>query len=381
MTAAHVGEKVCHPVVIIKVNGVKCRALLDTGATGSYISAFLVYLLKVKPSRTLTGGIKTIMGLVIKRVETYDVKICDTVEKCVLPVCVTKIEQRELLTLENPNYPEMLGRYPHLKGVRMEETDTKELLPIHVILGANEYTKIKMAGYRRAGAVGEPIAEQTRFGWTIMSSGAEVDSQNMFLTQTSIGDYEELCRMDVLGLQDTPIGDQDVVHQEFLEQLKRSPEGWYETALPWKGGHPPLPNNKTGSLKRLASLVQRLKRNGKLEDYDAIIQQQLEEGVVEEAEEPAQVKEFYIPHKAVIRESSETTKMRIVYDASARAYDAAPSLNECLESGPPLQNQLWKVLVRGRFNAVAIAGDIQKAFLQVRILAEDRDALRFHWIT
>ena len=261
------------------------------------------------------------MGLITKCVKTYDVKICDTLEKCVLPVCVTKIEQRELLTLENPNYPEMLGRYPHLKGVRMEETDTKELLPIHVILGANEYTKIKMAGYQRAGAVGEPIAEQTRFGWTIMSSGAEVDSQNMFLTQTSIGDYEELCRMDVLGLQDTPIGDQDVVHKEFLEQLKRSPEGWYETALPWKGGHPPLPNNKTGSLKRLASLVQRLKRNGKLEDYDAIILQQLEEGVVEEAEVPTQVKEFYIPHKAVIRESSEITKMRIAYDASARAYD------------------------------------------------------------
>ena len=80
----------------------------------------------------------------------------------------------------------------------MEETDTKELLPIHVILGANEYTKIRTAGYQRAGAVGEPMAEQTRFGWTIMSSGAEVDSQNMFLTQTSIGDYEELCRMDVL---------------------------------------------------------------------------------------------------------------------------------------------------------------------------------------
>ena len=39
------------------------------------------------------------------------------------------------------------------------------------------------------------------------------------------------------------------------------------------------------------------------------------------------------------------------------------------------------MLLRGRFNAVAIAGDIQKAFLQVRIRAEDRDALRFHWIT
>ena len=92
------------------------------------------------------------------------------------------------------------------------------------------------------------------------------------------------------------------MHQEFLEQLKHSPEGWYKTALPWKGGHPLLPNNKTVSLKCLASLVQRLRRNGKLEDYDAIIQKQLEGGVVEEAEEPAEVKEFYIPHKAVIRE-------------------------------------------------------------------------------
>ena len=147
LTATHVGEKVCHRVVIVKVNGVKCRALLVTGATGSYISAFLVDLLKVKPSRSLTRGIKTIMGLVTKRVETYDVKISDTQEKCILPVCATKINQRELLTLENPNKPQLLSRYSHLKGVQMEESDTKEILPIHVhvhvILGANEYVMVQ----------------------------------------------------------------------------------------------------------------------------------------------------------------------------------------------------------------------------------------------
>ena len=338
MTAAHVGEKVCHPVVVVKVNGVKCRALLDTGATGTYISALLVDLLKAKPARTLTRGIKTIMGLVTKRIETYDVKISDTQGRFTLPVCATKIEQRELLSLENPNYPEMLKRYSHLKGVQMEETDTKKILPIHVILGANEYTKIKMAGYQRVGEIGEPIAEQTRFGWTIMSSGAEVDIENMFLTQTSAADYEELCRLDVLGLEDTPIGDQRVVHQEFLEQLKRSPEGWYETALPGK---------------------------------ETITPCQTISWVASNALQPV----YFL-----IRENAATTKMRIVYDASARAKDTAPSLNECLETGPPLQNQIWRVLVRGRFHAVAIAGDIRKAFLQVRIREEDRDALRFHWI-
>ena len=248
----------CHPVVIIKVNGVKCRALLDTGTTGSYISAFLVDLLKVKPSRSFTRGIKTIMGLVTMRVETYDVKISDTQEKYILPVCATKINQRELLTLENPNYPQLLSRYPHLKGEQMEESDKKEILPVHVILGANEYTKIKMAGYQCAGAMGEPIAEHTRFGWTIISSGSEVDLQNMFFTQTSIGDYKELCRLDVLRLQDTPIGDQNVVYEEFLEQLK-------------------------------------LKLNRKIEDYDVIIQEQLREAIVEEAQMPAKEREFYIP--------------------------------------------------------------------------------------
>ena len=91
-------------------------------------------------------------------------------------------------------------------------------------------------------------------------------------------------------------------------------------------------------------------------------------------------REFYIPHKAVMREGAETMKMRIVYDASARAHDSTLSLNDCLEIGPPMQNQLWKVLLRGRFHAVALTGDIRKAFLQVCIREQDRDALRFHWI-
>ena len=54
-------------------------------------------------------------------------------------------------------------------------------------------------------------------------------------------------------------------------------------------------------------------------------------------------------------------------------------MKECLETGPPLQNLLWNVLVRNRFHPVAILGDIKQAFLQVRIEESDRDAMRFHW--
>ena len=133
-------------------------------------------------------------------------------------------------------------------------------------------------------------------------------------------------------------------------------------------------------MRRLESLVKRLKKAGQLDDYDAIIKEQLQEGIIEEAPLAATGQEFYIPHKAVVRESAETTKMRIVYDASAKANDSAPSLNDCLEVGPPLQNQIWKVLFRGRFHAFALTSDIREAFLQERTSALDRDTLRSHWM-
>ena len=133
-------------------------------------------------------------------------------------------------------------------------------------------------------------------------------------------------------------------------------------------------------MKRLNALTKRLaKQSGMLERYDSLIQDQLAQCTVERVESEAKEREFDIPHKPVIRETAESTKLRIVYDASARASEKAPSLNECLEIGPPTQNQLWSVLVRNRFHPVAISGDLKQAFLQVRVWEPDRDVKRFHW--
>ena len=82
----------------------------------------------------------------------------------------------------------------------------------------------------------------------------------------------------------------------------------------------------------------------------------------------------------MVRKTAESTKLRIVYDASTRAHGNAPSLNDCLHAGPPLQNQLWAVLVRTRFHPVLITGNMKQAFLQVRIREQDRDTIHFHWI-
>ena len=80
--------------------------------------------------------------------------------------------------------------------------------------------------------------------------------------------------MHVLGLEDRPNGDQNLVYEEFKEQLVRSPEEWYETL---KGNHPPLPNSM--HLKRLDHFMRKLEKQPRmLQKYNDIIQDQLMQG-------------------------------------------------------------------------------------------------------
>ena len=342
MTANSVGNTlVIQPVVVVKIGRFKFRALLDSGASHSYASSTAIELIKVRPKSTGLRQIAMLTGITTRTMQVFDVVISSVSGDFKLDVDITKVNKRELLVLENPFYKQIIEANPHLKGVRMDDDDTKKMLPVHMILGANDFAKIHTGEWLQVGHRGDPVAEFTRFGWTIMSPGADscllpgADSclSPALLAVNSNADYEKLCALDVLGLADSATGDQNAVYDEFKEQLVRAPEGWYETGLPWKGNCPSLPNNRDGSLRRLNTLVWKLRKTDLLDEYDAVIREQLEEGVVERA--PAEVtgREFFLPHRAVVRRNAETTKLGVVYDASARAQEKAPSLNDCLHAG------------------------------------------------
>ena len=146
----------------------------------------------------------------------------------------------------------------------------------------------------------------------------------------------------------------------------------------WKKFRPALPSNKTGSLRRLGSLLGKMRKDPKLlQQYDQIIHHQLKDGIVERVSDDKPFgKEFYLLHQPVIRKAAGSTTVRIVFDASAKE-NKSPSLNDV---GPPLLNEFWNVLIRNRMCPVTLTRDLKQALLQIRIQKEDRDALRFHWI-
>ena len=69
--------------------------------------------------------------------------------------------------------------------------------------------------------------------------------------------------------------------------------------------------------------------------------------------------------------------MRMVFDASAKPSPLRNSVNECMHTGPPLLPLLWDILIRARMSTHLVLADIEKAFLQIGLKEEDRDAFRF----
>ena len=234
---------------------------------------------------------------IMTKVQVYEVEVSNLKGNFEITADVNKVNKPQLISLPNPCYQDMIQEFRHLKGVSMDDTDNKANLPIHMILGASEYTRIKTKHVLRIGEPGEPIAEYTAFGWTIMSGGKEKGFNQMLLARDTEADYAELCKLDVLGIKNKNEGRNDELYQEFKEQLGRDESGCYETNLLSKANSPELPTNKLGSLRSLESLLKRLKKDPELlQEYDQIIRDQLKEGIIEEVSEDEPAGEFYLPH-------------------------------------------------------------------------------------
>ena len=79
---------------------------------------------------------------------------------------------------------------------------------------------------------------------------------------------------------------------------------------------------------------------------------------------------FYLPMHCVVKPETTTTKLRIVFDASAKSQSAA-SLNDTIKVGPTIYPHITDVLLKFRSYPVAVTGDVYKMFRQVHLYNKD----------
>ncbi|XP_029157905.1 uncharacterized protein LOC114930318, partial [Nylanderia fulva] len=88
----------------------------------------------------------------------------------------------------------------------------------------------------------------------------------------------------------------------------------------------------------------------------------------------------FLPHHPVIREDNTTTKLRVVFNASANTSNNT-SLNDHLMIGPKLQADLPAIILQWRLYKYVFSADIQQMFRQIQIHSDDRQYQLILWRT
>ena len=107
---AKVAGKVVYPVVVVQVNGIKCRALLDTGA-GSYASSVLLQKINNRPARRENKRIEMMRESCNKRTEIHKVTISSLENDFKINTVVTKVYRDKLLSLDNPQHHQSISLF------------------------------------------------------------------------------------------------------------------------------------------------------------------------------------------------------------------------------------------------------------------------------
>ena len=294
-----------------------------------------------------------------------------------------------------------LSEYPHLDGLELADVDDRDIRndsdSIDILLGADHYWDI-VTGDVVHGAHGS-TAVSSKLGWLLSgwSKKPQSDSHTFnnliiaadeFDNSSTVRDHDRLTaslkrfwELESMGINSVE-SEIPSEQQRFVDNIRLNGTR-YEVGLPWKSNHRTIDDDYELCRNRLRSLHQQLLKDPKhLKEYNRNIQEQLAMGIVEEVPPSSngQKNIHYLPHHCVIRKDKVTTKLRVVYDGSAKTEARNYSLNDCLLTGPNLIPQIFKLLVKFRENPIGLVADIEKAFLMIGINEEDRDMLRLLWL-
>ncbi|XP_043257967.1 uncharacterized protein LOC122400510 [Colletes gigas] len=365
----------------------KLRALLDQGSSFSFISESVCQLMRTKRHRArlqiqcfgeqYSGVAKS--RVLVQLESCHNSKISFPLSAHVYQRITSYAGSRARLDLQS---------WPHLRDLPLADPNPLSGHPIHVLIGADLYGSLLLNDLRQ-GPVGTPTAQLTALGWIISGPTGPRDSRQESPSLVNCVSAEELdySLRRFWELEEVPsrpsLSEEDEKCERFFHDTHtRSPQGRYIVRLPFKSTPPfDLEGSREVASRFYAKLEQRLLKQPDLESqYHDFLSEYLSMGHMEQIEEQASniSSIYYIPHHPVVRPSSSTTKLRVVFNASAKA-NSGQSLNDYLLIGPKLQRDLAAIILRWRLFRYVYTADIAKMFRQILINPADADYQRILW--
>ncbi|XP_071582040.1 uncharacterized protein [Temnothorax nylanderi] len=277
--------------------------------------------------------------------------------------------------------------WPHLRDLHLADPDPSCNHPIHVLIGADLYGSLLLDGLRQ-GPVGTPTGQLTIFGWILsgpVGPARPAGESASVLNCVSCEDTNSLIQSfweDESIPSRTPLTEEDDrCERHFATTHSRDSQGRYIVRLPFKNGPPRIGDTFRKASFLYSNMERRLSRKPEIAaQYHDFLREYKSMGHMEavRADERPPYPPIYIPHHFVLRESSTTTKLRVVFNASSASADKT-SLNDFLMAGPKLQQDIAAIILRWRLLRYVYMADIAKMFRQILVHRDDADYQRILW--
>lgn len=358
------------------------RALLDNCSLENFVSKRVMQFLGLSPQPTsmIVSGVgqaaapKPLGRVVFNIGSHYDSSFSMPVDAIVLPV----------ITYNLPNKPVCVS--PQLID-DLELADPSYGTPgrIDILLSARNFAALTLPAIRKNTST-DTIVLQTKLGWVLYGAATANAIQHprscfhvtvedrISSTLQDFWKIEEVAAVSTLSLDD------DKCERIFANTHRRDPDGRYRVYLPFKTDDvPKLGPSRDRAVSRFMQTERKLEKDAALRhEYAKCIQEYLKLGHMYPAittEDEHRVclpnglvtyTSYYLPHHAVIKTDSTTTKLRVVFDASCKTLNGT-SLNQTLLIGPTLQDTMFNLLLRWRTHRIVIKADVEKMYRQVLV--------------
>jgi hypothetical protein len=355
-------------------------ALLDTASQSSYISEELHKKLNIRKfeDKTVVSGISdmslTISGACTVDIQSSNVKfgfkasclIVPQVTSCMptIKLDTSKITIPSHIKLANPRY----------------------FIPskIDLLIGADYVWDLFCVGRINLGK-DAPILQKTRLGWIIsgpLQMKTSCKTVHCHFLQSSDIHTQMKQFWEIEDISSTPLTlskEDQLTANHFVSTTKIHEDGKFIVKIPLKEPLSKLGDSYEKAKARFLSLENKLQANpelkGKyfefLEEYETLGHMNLcnanHSGVT-----------YYMPHHGVLKEDSLTTKLRVVFDASAPT-TSGYSFNDLQRVGPTLQNDIFLILLRFRKYTYGLSSDVQMMYRMIWVDPSQHLLQRILW--
>ena len=341
------------------------RLLLDSGSQRSYITNRLVQRLQLKPIRRERLNLNTFGN------EQFNKRRCDLVN---VKLQVKRGEEIEISALSFPaicsplQVPVEVDKYPHLQDLDLADAcSSEQSSDVDMLIGSDYYWDVIIGDLKRGG--NGPVAVSSKFG-SLLSGPMKSKRGEDGYTVTNLA-IEGLRKVELISEQHTDEHDSEldkdlrlfwdteaigimeeaesISSQQCFVDLKFDwTQGRYQVSLPWKTDYRPQNNGYEMCIARFNQLRTKLQRDKSLfQEYHSVLMAQLQDGIIELVPNSMDVSySHFLPHHGIRKRDRQTTKLRIVFDASAKINQTSRSLNDCLEKRPNGIPHLFDILLK-----------------------------------